>query len=172
MKEIKETKIEIPAGFEVDNTEVVNGALVVTFKTKEPQLPKSWKEFCEMSTRDGKFFVNGDSMILNASYYLKKEMQPDVDRCLLPNRETAEAIIALCQLIQLRNCYNGDWLPDWSNNDKKWMILFSKNKIETTECSYITASELYFKTEELRDEFLSNFRPLIEKLKPLFGISL
>lgn len=29
---------------------------------------------------------------------------------------------------------------------------------------------LYFKTQELRDEFLRNFRDLIEKLKPLYGI--
>lgn len=171
MKEIKKTKIEIPAGFEVDKTEMVNGALFVTFKEKERKIPKSWKEFCEMSTRDGKFFVNGDSMILNASYYLKKEMQPDVDRCLLPNRETAEAVIALCQLIQLRNCYNGDWVPDYKTADTKFTIEFENNRIvkNTTKgwpCVFV------FKTEELRDMFLEFFQDLIEKLKPLYGISL
>lgn len=41
---MKETKIEIPAGCEVEKTEIIDGALVVTFKPKEPQLPKSWEE--------------------------------------------------------------------------------------------------------------------------------
>lgn len=174
MKEIKVIKIEIQEGFEFEKTEIVDGAAVVTFKKKERKLPRSFAEFCEMFPDfTGEYFIQNKKSEVRQV----QEMQPDERRTennaeILPDRATAEAVRALCQLIQLRNVFNGDWLPDWRNNDKKWMILFSKNKIETTECSYITASELYFKTEELRDEFLSNFRPLIEKLKPLFGISL
>lgn len=172
MKEIKVIKIEIQEGFEFEKTEIVDGIVVVKFKKKERELPKSWEEFCKCnSIVIGESKIRTDCDIIEYTLSGKTRGVED-DKNLLPDLETADAVLALCQLIQLRNAYNGDWLPDWRNNDKKWMILFSKNKIETTECSYITASELYFKTEELRDEFLSNFRPLIEKLKPLFGISL
>ena len=115
------------------------------FKIVEDRtLPKSWEEFLGMF--------------------------PGIDVYLLPNRAIKDAVNTLCKLIWLRNCYNGDWVPDWTNNEIKWIILFSKNTIETTTCTYVTASELYFKSEELRDWFLSNFRALIEKLKPLYGI--
>lgn len=87
------------------------------------------------------------------------------------DRATAEAVLALCQLIQLRNCYNGDWVPDWKDcNEEKYTIGFGKGIICPFERQLISSSPLYFKTEELRDEFLRYFRPLIEKLKPLYGI--
>ena len=91
------------------------------------------------------------------------------DRTWLPNRATAEAVLALCQLIQLRNCYNGDWVPDWTDEERKYMIEFYENDISNSIC-YASSKIFFFKTEELRDEFLRNFRPLIEKLRPLYGI--
>ena len=89
---------------------------------------------------------------------------------ILPDRAIAEAILALYQLIQLRNCYNGDWVPDWTNyKQDKFTIEFRNGKIFCSG-ALITSVLLCFKTEELRDEFLRNFRPIIEKLKPLYGI--
>jgi meiotically up-regulated gene 157 (Mug157) protein len=89
---------------------------------------------------------------------------------LTSDRATAEAILALCQLIQLRNCYNGDWVPDWTDpTQDKFIIEICKNEIECS-CVAISNAVLYFKTEYLRDEFMRNFRTLIEKLKPLYGI--
>ena len=87
----------------------------------------------------------------------------EVSSNFLPDRATAEAVLALCQLIQLRNAYNGDWTPDWTDGKESKFVLFFGD--------YMNAlSILYFKNEELCDEFLRNFRPLIEKLKPLYGI--
>lgn len=86
------------------------------------------------------------------------------------NHATAEAVLALCQLIQLRNCYNGDWVPDWKDNTDKYFIVFCYQEARTIELEAAQYSPLYFKSEELRDEFLRNFRDLIEKLKPLYGI--
>lgn len=175
MKEINGIKIEIQEGFDFEKAEIVDGIVVVKFKKKELELPKSWEEFCDMFPNFiGEYFIRPEieEKIGQVIEVMDGQKRTSSNAELLPERATAEAILALCQLIRLRDCYNGDWVPDWTDSEKKWVILFSKNKIETTECSYITASELYFKTEELRDEFLSNFRPLIEKLKPLYGISL
>ena len=168
----KERKITAPEGCEIEKVEIVNGAAVVTFKEKERILPKSWEEFCEIyPVKQGECSIN----------YLSEIMEEDEDlecrnaitmRKILPDRATAEAVLALCQLIQLRNCYNGDWVPDWMNEEEeKYTIefriattIFDKHEISST-------SPLYFKSKELREEFQSCFRQLVEKLKPLYGIA-
>lgn len=164
----KERKITAPEGCEIEKVEIVDGVAVVTFKEKERKLPKSWEEFCDMYPIKGEEFYFNQVGGLGSISNCKRDSITDKD--LFPDRATAEAVLALCQLIQLRNCYNGDWVPDWTGVDTKFMIVFSKNTIQTTPCTYMAASELYFKSEELRDEFLRCFRPLIEKLKPLYGI--
>ena len=171
----KERKITAPEWCEIEKVEIIDGAAVVTFKEKERKLPKSWKEFCEMYKIDKKeSYINPSSTVIvigEISYQTRFDRETGSDENLLPDRATAEAVLALCQLIQLRNAYNGDWVPDWTNDDeRKWMILLSKNINKTTMGAYIAVTELYFKTEELRDEFIKYFRPLIEKLKPLYGI--
>ena len=166
----KEKIITAPNGCEIEKVELVDGAAVVTFREKKRKLPKSWEEFCEtFPIKDGECYVSSSWKIEEYLYH-RDIPRAITDKNHLPDRSTAEAVLALCQLIQLRNVYNGDWVPDWTNDETKWMILFSKNTIETTTCTYVTASELYFKTKELCDEFLLYFRPLIEKLKPLYGI--
>lgn len=139
---------------------------------KDKQLPKSWEEFCEIfPIKNGKeYYFNTSSVILN-------RFQDDCvrdehkDKNVLPDHATAEAVLALCQLIQLRNCYNGDWVPDWTDDETKYTIEFSRNgNIRERWTVVAQCSILFFKTEELRDEFLRNFRPLIKKLKPLYGI--
>lgn len=166
---MKEMKLEIPADCEVDKIETQDGHIVVTFRKKERKLPKSWAEFCKnYPIQAGESYIIENGCI--GWFNNKAERDAKNDKSMLPDRATAEAVLALIQLIQLRNCYNGDWVPDLTSIDTKWMIVFSKNTIETTICTYITASELYFKSEELRDEFLRYFRDLIEKLKPLYGI--
>ena len=114
------------------------------------------------------YYRDHKSEILEYTETAKRKEEKD--RNLLPDIITCEAVLALCQLIQLRNAYNGEWVPDWTNNlQNKYAIYNREKEIEITKltnCGEI----LYFKTAELRDEFLRNFRPLIEKLKPLYGI--
>jgi len=170
----KERKITAPEGCEIEKVELIEGVAVVTFKEKEWELPKSWEEFCEMfQIKAGECYFDSSSVIFEYNLTGERRTEPrraKTDLNVLPDRATAEAVLALCQLTQLRNCYNGDWVPDWEDNENKFVIVFSKTDIEVTQCTYVTCSQLYFKTEELRDEFLRNFRSLIEKLKPLYGI--
>ena len=166
----KERKITAPDGCEIEKVELVDGVAVVTFREKERKLPKSWEEFCCMNreTKVGESCIMTDSSIRTPGFTSLRFV--DKDKNLLPDRSTAEAVLALCQLIRLRNCYNGDWVPDWKNyNQDKFTIEFHESEI-FCDCVLITSIPLYFKTAELRDEFLSSFRPLIEQLKPLYGI--
>ena len=166
----KEIKITAPEGCEIEKMEIVDGVAVVTFREKERKLPKSWEEFCEMYPikRGEEYYFNTHSVILNR--FIDDCIRNEhTDKNILPDYATAEAILALCQLIQLRNAYNGDWVPDRTDNESKFSIDFIEAEIYTGEVRGC-CTPLYFKTKELRDEFLLNFRPLIEKLKPIYGI--
>lgn len=162
----KERVINAPEGCEIEKVEIIDGAAVVTFRKKGRKLPKSWEEFEKLNPIKVEYVTYDSGEIAYEKQVAKRYLTS-----LLSDSATAEAVLALCQLIQLRNAYNGDWVPDWTNDDeRKWMILLSKNINKTTMGAYIAVTELYFKTEELRDEFIKYFRPLIEKLKPLYGI--
>lgn len=174
----KERKITAPEGCEIEKVELIDGVAVVTFREKErklPKLPKSWEEFCGMFPMKlpynfaiKKHDLYSDDLMFLQSYdnRLIDEMEK-----FTGDRATSKAVIALCQLIQLRNCYNGDWVPDCNDyTQKKYVILFSENELIAVDTNSCESRLLMFKTKELRDEFLRNFRPLIEKLKPLYGI--
>lgn len=169
----KERKITAPEGCKIEKiekVELIDGVAVVTFKEKERKLPKSWDEFCEMfPIKRGECSINFLSEILQEDVDLDLR-NPVTQRKELPDRATAEAVLALCQLIQLRNCYNGDWVPDWEKGCDAFTIEFECANITSVRRIWYAASPLYFKTKELRDQFLHCFRPLIEKLKPLYGI--
>ena len=133
----------------------------------ERKLPKTWKEFCETHlVTDKECYVNNYSDIVTFTS-APTMRNPFGYRNLLPNLKTAKAMLALCQLIQLRNCYNGDWEPDWEDSEeRKYVIIINDNKIESSHLS-TTSCPLAFRTEGLRDQFLENFRDLIEIAKPL-----
>jgi hypothetical protein len=131
---------------------------------KEKELPKTWSEFCRINPiKDGEFFINNYSDI--------KEMNKGyrdcvIDANLLPSKEYAEAMLALCKLIQLRDCYNDGWKPDWNSLDIKYTLCYYCNKIVMSNLINSHAL-LAFKTERLRDAFYENFRDLIEQAKLL-----
>ena len=162
--EIKEIKINCPEGFEVDKENSTFEC--IKFKPIKKELPKTWKEFCETHRQKiGEYYLNRDSsikMILaNGS-----TRESDYDRNILPSRELAEAMLALCQLIQLRDCYNDGWSPNWKDTKIKWYIYSFKDNINLYNDMW-QSHVLSFKTEELRNEFYNNFKDLIEIAKPL-----
>ena len=171
----KEMKITAPEGCEIEKVEIVDGVAVVTFCKKKRKLPKSWDEFCEMFPMKipynfgiKKQDLYSDDVVFLQSYNnrLIEEMGKFTGNYII-----AEAVLALCQLIQLRNCYNGDWVPDWKEpNEQKYTIDIEFCVLLGFQHQTCCSTILYFKSKELRDEFLRCFRPLIEKLKPLYGI--
>lgn len=131
------------------------------------KLPKTWEEFCEVyPLREKEYYIDNTSNICEAYNCGTMRRNSIVDKNLLPDKETTEAILALLQLIQLRDCYNDGWKPDWKNNDNKYCIERANDYI-TTCIRSIGGRILAFKTAELRDQFLENFRDLIEVAKPL-----
>ena len=73
---------------------------------------------------------------------------------------------ALRKLEILRDIYNDGWKPDWTDVRFKHRILFSCGDIAIDD-GFARQHFLHFKTAELRDIFLNNFRDLIEDAKDL-----
>ena len=163
--ETKEVKIKVPEGYEIDKENSTFEC--IKFKPIKKKLPKTWKEYCKTNPRrEGESWIDNLSMIESLGTSAGKNRDYVVDKNLLPNKEYAEAILALCQLIQLRDCYNDGWKPDWTRVDSKYTIYVVGNIVvggSNTNVNRIFA----FKTQELRDQFLENFRDLIEIAKPL-----
>ena len=155
--ETKEMKIQAPEGYEIDkeNSTFEN----IVFKKIEKELPKSWED---LKILNG-YYVNDSSEVDIFESYTTDEYNKNV----FPTKEEAEVCVALAQLCQLRDRYNDGWKPDWEDyNETKYCIEFCQGRIETVDrvnCHKI----LTFKTEELRDKFLENFRDLIKIAKPL-----
>lgn len=155
--ETKEFKIQAPEGYEIDRENSTFEKIV--FKKEERKLPKKWEDLEN---------VNGhyvDSWGDVRCYYGVNT--PDhTNKNIFPTKEEAEACIALAQLCQLRDRYNDGWKPDWKKDNDKYTIIYSSDKIDTSFSVY-SQRILSFKTVELRDKFLENFRDLIEIAKPL-----
>ena len=150
-------KIQVPEGYEIDreNSTFEN----IVFKKVEKELPKSWKDLYEVKG----WFVDFQSKVVTSG----SMRTADSVKNRFPTKEEAEACLALAQLCQLRDRYNEGWKPDWEENiNEKYSIYFHNEKIYS-DYSYNTRHVLSFKTYELRDKFLENFKDLIETAKPL-----
>lgn len=163
----KEIKINIPEGYEIDKEN--SSFELIKFKKIEKKLPRTWEEFCETHPIvQGEIFIEVDSSICKMPNIILAGSTRNCikDRNLLPNEECAKAALALCQLIQLRDCYNDGWKPNWTSKVFKYSIRIVNNEIAPDENSS-TNHVLAFKSTKLRNEFIENFRNLIEIAKPL-----
>ena len=129
------------------------------------ELPDSWEEFVEQNEiKNTESYITDLSDICNVD---KDRVRfPSEDRNILPNKETAEAFLALMQLIQLRDCYRNGWEPNWDDDFCKYTIVNMKGKIDMKE-PISHSSILSFPNPELRNTFFSNFKDLIETAKEL-----
>lgn len=158
-------EIEVPDGYKaVYNTDTQRVEIV------SATLPKTWEEFCKnYPISSDEHFIRENSTITEASYMAKKQIVfrgKNEDKNVLPNKETAEAFLALMQLIQLRDCYRQGWNPDWTKRNDKYCILHINDGVGIEIRNY-TSSVLSFQSAEIRDEFRKNFKDLIEKAKEL-----
>lgn len=122
---------------------------------KVEHLPKTWEEFCEnnpIKEGEAAMITGGDMTNLIAG----RVRLSYNDRYSLPSRSAAEAHRALMQLHQLRNCYRGDVDPALCCY---YSIVGSHNPIIVRDASRF----LSFPTRELAEEFLINFKDLIEE---------
>lgn len=159
----KTIDIVAPEGYEVDK-ERSSFDRIVFRPLPEKGLPKTWKDMG---------YITG--CVVHWNHFegvgiLGSDVEANQrNRAIWPTEAEAEASIALAQLCQLRDRYNGGWRANWTDtNHEKFCIGVLSGGIAAFDW-YRLQHVLCFKTEELRDEFMKNFADLIEKAKPLLG---
>ena len=163
---MKKHEVPIPEGYEVVDTVTGNYrderiSTTIVFKPTKKELPKTWEELEEILG----YFISPESHIRSTANLVIKDCHKNV----WPTKELAEAALALSQLCQLRDHYNDGWEPDWGNNYcDKFVIIAKGAKIKITiEAMWSQRRVMTLKSESLANEFLSNFRDLIETAEPL-----
>ena len=115
------------------------------------RLPKTWEEYRKMKGDEGE----KANAALNFAYTSINSAFPDY--------HDAEKHIALMKLHLLRDDYRIGWVPEWGNIDEsKFVIEMVENEF-TVENYGITRHFLAFQDKKRANEFLTNFRELIEQ---------
>ena len=153
---MKNLKITPPKGYEIDKEQSTFENIV--FKSLKKDLPKSWEDLQR---------INGYAVgIFSDIHFISDVYASERNKNTFATREQAEACVALAQLSQLMAVYNDGWVPDWTDIEYKYVIFISGNYVYAS--FYAHAKHfLAFKTKELRDDFIDNFKDLILKAKPL-----
>jgi hypothetical protein len=156
---MKTLKIEIPDGYEIDTAKSTFEEIV--FKESKKELPKSWEELEQIQG----CWVQSNSTL----FYDKRETIASEHKNVFKTKEQAQASIALAQLSQLRDVYRQGWRPDWGDESEKYVIKKVGQKLKIYDCR-ATIHFLSFQSEEIAEQFLNNFKDLIEEASPLlFG---
>ena len=130
---MKETiKIEVPDGKKAiwkDNQ--------VIFEDIEPQLPKTWEEFCEISNISEKECLISDYYGVSKVHHIRSfpvPRDPKRDGNILPYKKDAEQHLALMKLHQLRDYYRRGWKPNLCEPKSISAILYI---IHLSKCNVI-----------------------------------
>lgn len=155
---MKEIKIEVPEGYEIDKENSTFEK--IRFKEKKG-LPMSWKDLWKVKG----WYVTSMGVV----YELGEEEANRSNKGTWPTKELAEASVALSQLLQLRDRWNGDWKADYSMSGQyKFVIGTYFNEVCENDLGFSQKCHpLVFKSPDLRHLFFKTFRDLIETAKPL-----
>jgi hypothetical protein len=157
---MKTLKINVPEGYEIDKEQSTFENIV--FKEIKNELPKSWQDLENLKG----FYVgiNSDVVVTRDNVIKTK-----TNHFIFATKEQAEASIALAQLSQLREVYRQGWVPDWENGSiTKYTIRGFRNDLIFMD-GYEAEEFLSFQSKEIAEQFLENFRDLIEQAKPLMS---
>jgi len=155
----KEITVIPPEGYEIDEQNSTLQRIVFKEKVTAKLLPKTWWELVNIK---GSFIDGSTSSVISIGSVRTLHQHRNV----WPSEEEAKACLALAQLCQLRDRYNDGWKPDWRTTTEKYVI-WIKDCAPIADRTLKVSSPLSFETEALRDEFLQNFRDLIEIARPL-----
>ena len=136
----------------------------VIFEDIKPQLPKTWEEFCKnYSRKKDECYIDMSCQIVRLVYEIDRDK--DSDKNILPSKQAAESHLALMQLHQLRDCYRQGWVPIV---DKVSFGIIRRigGYLEIDRFMY-SSKFLSFQSREIAEEFLNNFKDLIEQVDDL-----
>ena len=162
---MKELKIEIPEGYEIDKENSTFKKIV--FKPLKDIYPKTWEECIKKLNNiiPKYYWIGHDGIISNVNGPIT--YPTSVDYNLLPSKEIAEKFLILQKLYTCRQAYIDDWKPNWNSyNEQKYVIKTVENNL-TISTHHNEVRSFSFPTFEMATEFLKNFKNDLEKIKDL-----
>lgn len=157
---MKQSVIVIPEDMELDKIEDNK----IYLKEKKVELPKTWegcvKLYCRNNPHD-LININGCVLVAEPCDVLHSKNF----KSILP-RGMGDAILALSQLLICRDVYRNGWKPNLEDDEIKHAICYIDEGI--IKCTTVRRNCTFsFQSAEIRNEFLENFRDLIEEAKEL-----
>ena len=138
----------------------------VVFEDIKPQLPKTWEEYVTFHFPVDKLpenhYVCAETSIFSCHTTNSDYESVLQTKNILTSDKTIKQHLALMQLHQLRDCYRQGWIPDWKDNYDKYIILKNRGKYGVFTATWISRF-LAFRDRKRAEEFLTNFRELIEQ---------
>ena len=120
----------------------------VIFEDVKPQLPKTWEDFIE---------------IMNLKYPSAGCFVEEIPKDLIDSYPTLNQIVAVLKLKKLRDYYNNNWHCDWTNEYEENAVITRSHGELIVRADWAITTFLTFKSIEIANEFLFNFRDLIEE---------
>ena len=114
-------------------------------------LPKTWEEYCV------KHGENSDMIKASLDYAYTV-----INNYIFSDYKQAQAYIAMIKLHLLRDEYRQGWKPNYNIRQDKYTIIYGYNWGITVVVNQ-TSRFLSFQSREIAEEFLTNFRELIEQ---------
>ena len=169
---IEKLGIEAQCGFdfpEVKSLEALTAIVSALFKEYEQQhkLPKTWEEFCKRNKiREGESFIDcyEQDVIEVDLVDIGIDRDPQMHKNLCISVQEAQAFLAFKQLRQLRKAYVNDWEPDYKH--QYYGIIYNIHGLDILPYTLVHKS-MSFPTHELAEQFLNNFKDLLEIAKSL-----
>ena len=150
--------------------------------TEDPKMT-AWENFCanyKTKHNAGEYYISTGSEIREST--AGDVVNAKSDKNLIPNKQCAEAILALTQLLQLREFYRQGWKPshDYTGdyyavsicatyeNDENDENINNKYKLEVIPYSYDSSNEFpefsdvfTFEYEDIAEAFKENHKDLL-----------
>ena len=125
---------------------------------------KRLKRYEDIPEREG-YYIDMFSEIQTGQRYEGDDVD---DQNVFPHKHQAEAVLALSQLLQLREEYIGEWQVDWKDEDQdKYCIEHVSGKI-STNTYFGTQNILSFPIRQMRDDFMEDHKELIEEFGKIY----
>ena len=116
------------------------------------RLPKTWDEYCIKHGEDG----DKIKASLNTAYMT-------INKHVFSDYKQAQTHIAMIKLHLLRDEYRNGWKPDWKDDSQMKYVIYNPEGEFTIGCYINSRRFLAFQDKKRANDFLTNFRELIEE---------
>ena len=154
----KELKIEAPEGYEVD----WENSSMNTIRFKPIKKKITYEDICKNLFRDKLYWRLTDTGV--------PKISTSSDGIISTSKQQLEQLLALNKLMNVAKYLNGDWEPDFTDNQHKFYISYNSDvkKLTVWFKQYMNDGCVYFKTEELALQAIEILGE--EKIKKALGI--